>query len=749
MTLDLSKLLVELGYINELPAPISDEDRSKISQELKRTGLGGIGLFKKMSNPPEGLSIYMVTHIVSGEAKTVQPSYLQAIISAYAKMPTMVRVSDKELEKLNFEVKRTGLNGAGIFARMTSPPEELNDALIRRIISGNNRLVKPEHLEALLKAYSEQPDNVYVIISEADHAKILSEVERTGLGGKAIYGKVANPPPNLTSARVQNIISGKYTTVEPEHIKIILQAYAEQPDCVLVEISDEDVIKMISEVERTGLGGTALFKKMKNPPVGLDGAKTHNIANGIVKTTVKGYVSAILKAYAEQPDRSSFIRPISRNTFEHLAKEAKRTGVGGAGLYKRIKDPPIGLTRFIAGNIVGDNVKSADTRHIDALIETYECLESLEAISKENAEKLASECERTGLGAGVLNRMENIPEGLNSHSALKIITGEVDQAPSSYVRAILEAYAKEPTTDRKPISQKDREKIISEFERTGLGGTSLYRYIKPQLINLTKGQLGSLVSAIVSGSIKAANPLHVKKIIETYAGRPDAVLEQVSDENKKRIASELNRTGLGGVALFKKMKSPPDGLDAQTASSIIAGNTTRTDPAYVSSILAAYKEQPDLVEKPIDSQDKKKIEEEAKRTGLGGAALFRKISRPPLGLTFNKARSITGRGVKADPAHVRAILKAYAEQPDNKIQPISKADTNKMAAEAKRTGVSGIALFNNYMKDLPEDITGSKISAIIQGLTKTADPELVENILSAYSSLPDAFPKPKGNNGPT
>jgi len=228
--------------------------RKEFQSHEKRTGLGGEAIFNRIVNPPEGLDGSIAHNIVKGKNKSVDSSYVTALLDTYRKQPDTVMVpiskidADKILEayeqqpdntiepileddadKMTAETERTGLTGKTLFSRISNPPKGLTKSVTDNIVAGVTKSAKIEFIKTILDTYRKQLDNniTMVGISENDISRMEKEAKRT--------------------------------------VKAILEAYEQQPDNTIEPISEDDAKKIAEEAERTGLSGKVLLSRMSNP----------------------------------------------------------------------------------------------------------------------------------------------------------------------------------------------------------------------------------------------------------------------------------------------------------------------------------------------------------------------------------------------------------------------------------------------------------------------------------------------------
>ena len=286
---------------------------------------------------------------------------------------------------------------------------------------------------------------------------------------------------------------------------------------------------------------------------------------------------------------------IPEEKFLAIQTEKKRTGAGAATIMKAMKNRDDGLSPDIISNIISGGTKSAPVDWIDQILNTLKRLPDLleEEIIPENKKlRLTEEEKRTGLkGNAIFRKMENHPDRMEPHHAVTIVSGDKKYAPPSWVDALLSTYAQQPDAkvelETKPIPKRKIDKIQSEYRRTGVAGKTLFKSIKEHPTGLT----AEILQRIVSGQRTSEAEGWSDAIISAYAELPDKVIKNkkpVRSDTASKLQSEFVRTGIGGAALFNKIKQPPPGLTKRLAASIVAGTTKNADPEHVKCLKYEY-----------------------------------------------------------------------------------------------------------------------------------------------------------------
>ncbi|MGB4107508.1 MAG: DEAD/DEAH box helicase family protein [Alphaproteobacteria bacterium] len=462
---------------------------------------GGRSLFKDDPN----VKAYTTTEsrrILIGEREKIR----EGLEDGYAWVtPDQFRIMRKEAE-------RTNLEGAGIRNRIKNPPKGLTRSIAGNIVSGVTKSAPKGYIDLILRTYAKQPTSKMEPISAANAKKIKKEAERTGMGGKALFKLIKNPPEGMDSGKLKSIISGAYKSALPMWVNIILKTYSKLPTKRIESITATTARKFKDEEKRTGLGGTALFKLIKNPPEGMDSGKVAAIVSGKYTNAIDKWIELILKTYSQQPDKKN--KPISAAQKQKMSAEEKRTGLGGVAIFSRIKNPPEGMSAAITASIVSGRHDSTTEGWVALILDTYKKYEktSFKLISPQIAKKLKAEEKRTGLGgAGIFQQIESPPEGLNAGKVASIVAGRQGSAPESWVNLILYAYEK-----NEPVSKKTIDKLQTERMRTGIDGKELFR----QISNPPRGLTRFAASKIISGRYLIAPKEYISEIFKAYASLP-------------------------------------------------------------------------------------------------------------------------------------------------------------------------------------------------------------------------------------
>ncbi len=523
--------------------PISEEDLAFLKSAAERTGVGGKIIFKSITTPPTGLNKENAYALVAGKRKNAPPSWIKALKEAYLLLPdakTKKPISKGDLEFLQSEVTRTGLTGGAIFKMIKDPPEGFDGRISGNVVRGVRKYLHPLWVKTLKKAYRKQPtSNLKKVkqepISKEDFAFLKSEAERTGLKGAEVFNRMKKRPEGMTKRHAASIQSGEKHAAPPSFTQALKVGYKNQLDKIIKykPISYAEWKFLRSEVDRTRLNGAAAFNLIEHSPEGM----TKFDANDIIvhqKAKPSAFIKALKEIYAKQPDATPKPRPklelISEEDRAFLKSEAKRTGLGGRGIFYYIETAPYNMTPRYAEKILKGQ-KSAPLSYVDTLKKAYKEQPNakkgpkLELISEEDRTFLKLEVQRTGLRPHtIFNYIEELPEGMTKRYISHIIDDDKKYAPPSYIIALkvvyqkqLDAKPQEPKPKPEPISQEDLAFLKSESKRTSLSGYVLFNRIAHPPQGMTQSQ----ANKIVAGNRKSAPPLYVEALKNSFLQQPD------------------------------------------------------------------------------------------------------------------------------------------------------------------------------------------------------------------------------------
>ena len=224
-------------------------------------------------------------------------------------------------------------------------------------------------------------------------------------------------------------------------------------------------------------------------------------------------------------------------------------------------------------------------------------------LTEEQLKTLRSELTRTGLSIGKLFKREDVcpPRYMSQHIAQNWLHGQVKTALKENWDWFLQTCAAIPDADPKSIrvtaryaieraSPEDRMRVRAEYERTGVGGRGIFRFLDSTPEGLCEEDCIQAVSR--PKSVRRAS--HVEAILAAYAKLPDTEYKPLDSRTQQEVRAELLRTALSPSKVIEALgDDAPTDLSAQTIYHWSTGMVKTAKPDYVERVLVVLRDLPD------------------------------------------------------------------------------------------------------------------------------------------------------------
>lgn len=342
-------------------------------------------------------------------------------------------------------------------------------------------------------------------------------------------------------------------------------------------------------------------------------------------------------------DASGDLILLSKSIRQDLKRERLRTGVSPRRLIGGMPNPPEGLSARCINGWLTERARSANRHHFVLVMAAYQALPDIKDMKPE---------ERTRYRVG-------------SNSVA---------ARAGYI----------------PLTSEMSQTLIAASEQTELRGKRLLRALSA----IVPGVTAALLQAWRRGSVKSVDPVLWAATLAAYKQLPAEqvrithsselrTLQPITPEERRRIASERERTGVHPCALVRVAYGRPAFMSESIVRGWISGQTETADPLCISWVLTQYASLPDAE-----------------------AGTRRSTNRLPPDLLAAGYRPVT--------TEERVLLRS----------------------ERERTGVPATTLVN-LAADAPKLLTGYTVNAWATGATLHADPTCIAWVLDRYRALPD------------
>lgn len=277
------------------------------------------------------------------------------------------------------------------------------------------------------------------------------------------------------------------------------------------------------------------------------------------------------------------------------------------------------------------------------------------------------------------------------------------------------------------ITSEMLDHLMSEIERTGIGAKVLLNDID----NIPEG----LTFSTINGwkYLNTANTHHWDFVVEKYKDISDNNTLKITTEMRKYLKDEMERTGLGVRSFLKGLEENPYNINSNQLQSWLK-LAKSVEPDRWRWVLGQYENLPDDKNIKINSQMRKKLNAERKRTGIAGGDLLKHADSSPDGLTptiIGHWRS--GASRTTEKTLWAWVMEEYKNLPDE--FKITTQRRHELKAHKERTGIAGEGL-SSMLGDTQNGLKGHLINSWMKA-AKTADPELWNLVMLKYEELPN------------
>lgn len=143
------------GYVE-----LTDDIRSQLKAEAKRTGLGTVLLLRQAENVPEGLTYLVAQSWITGDVMSAREYYLNFVIRAWAEQPDSewIEITDEMREHMRSEAQRTGKAPSALFRGLRpSEIDGLNASIVKNWMSGGTTRAQKPKLDFVLERWRSLP----------------------------------------------------------------------------------------------------------------------------------------------------------------------------------------------------------------------------------------------------------------------------------------------------------------------------------------------------------------------------------------------------------------------------------------------------------------------------------------------------------------------------------------------------------------------------------------------------------------
>lgn len=230
---------------------------------------------------------------------------------------------------------------------------------------------------------------------------INAQRERTGLSLNAFLGSFDDIPPKLTERKVRAWLTRTIQTAPEHELSFVLERFKQLPSAAAGSsqklgagrIALTPTLRQLlnQEIQRTGVQPSKIVRlKPKNLAPKLKPERITAWRNNRANTAKRSEWAAVIGILAALPDKSPergvlptspYIKntagyePVNEAFIQQLRAEHRRTGISPQGVIREnTQKAPKGLRDHTANAWLTGATKTADPKHMDWLINTYQAL---------------------------------------------------------------------------------------------------------------------------------------------------------------------------------------------------------------------------------------------------------------------------------------------------------------------------------------------------------------------------------------
>jgi len=207
-----------------------------------------------------------------------------------------IPLSDTMIADLRQEIDRTGMTPNRVYDVECALLPDVPASQIYRWLSGETKTAEKTAFDACLEFWRALPDAPKrVTVSSKLLSMLRLEIDRTGIGAKAILTVAKKPPTGMNSAFIKNVLEGRYREISRAQHAWLTDAWAALPDAPKrIEITPALIEELKASMERAGVGPFALLRgTTKSRPDGLTGSMIQSWLNGTAKTARRDHLEFV------------------------------------------------------------------------------------------------------------------------------------------------------------------------------------------------------------------------------------------------------------------------------------------------------------------------------------------------------------------------------------------------------------------------------------------------------------------------
>lgn len=257
------------------------------------------------------------------------------------------------------------------------------------------------------------------------------------IGSVALLKKVSGTPDGLNAKTIDNLLSGKISTIRLDYLNFILSAYKSLTKQEYIIISEEQRQLLCFYQEKSGLKPQALLKGAGTEiPVGLNSTIIKKWLKEPGITARKDHFKFVLIKWGETLQSTARTRIDSRLRSEIIAR-FKVLQISPEAFMRNTKNIPPGLNAPLIRSWILGKTKSARKDHINFVLNSIP-VGSFMSLDEEKLETIRCLKNKSNISVRLLAQMKDLPNGLDERRINLILGGRVQKIKKDHYQGLLE-----------------------------------------------------------------------------------------------------------------------------------------------------------------------------------------------------------------------------------------------------------------------------------------------------------------------
>jgi len=309
---------------------ITPEIKAKLQRLKKETGVGETLLLRESPDIPHGLTAELIRNCLVGKQQTMSSEHFEWVTYAWENVVKRISLTPDIKREINVERHRTKVGSRGVLESAHPIPDGLTYCTLDHFLGGQNKTIRADHLEVILKAYAALPNadpaiktirkrpDTHVAITEAIRKELLALQNQTQIKPTRLLRGAPNRPKGINSSIINFWLTGEVKSANEDYLMYVLELWRSRsktkPAEPLPSIDKEQgnidpIIPLttdmrqayVSEIERTGVKHTTLIRMLNASGIDMKPNMLSSRLSGRIKSIAKSEYETTLQVLKSLP----------------------------------------------------------------------------------------------------------------------------------------------------------------------------------------------------------------------------------------------------------------------------------------------------------------------------------------------------------------------------------------------------------------------------------------------------------------